>query len=171
MTSRSEYCPIRIRASIAAGPALATSRSGSPPALAAPPSKASRIWEIGGALLPNDQPRLHRDQPLEEHLRLELEGEHHRGAAGHGRVAAHLQGHRRLALALRAGEHVEGPGAEAAADASSSRGNPVGQMRTSASGERSRASVRSTTAVSEVSFWSMARLDQSARADRPNRQK
>ena len=35
---------------------------------------------------------------------------------------------------------------------SSRIGKPVGQMRTSASGERSRVSVRSTTKVSEVSF-------------------
>ena len=44
---------------------------------------------------------------------------------------------------------------------SSRIGKPVGQMRTSASGERSRTSVRSTTVVSEVSFWSMVRLHQS----------
>ena len=81
---------------------------------------------------------------------------------GVGGVAGDLEGERGLALALRAGEHVEGAGAEAAADAlveELEAGRP--DAASSASGARSRASARSSTKVSEVSFRSMARLDRS----------
>ena len=151
ITSRSEYSRSasapRWRAVPRWRPAAPAVRRRRPPCRRRPPG-FGRSAGRGAA----DQPRLHRDQPLEEHLRLELEGEHHRRATSGGGVAAHLEGHGRLALALRAGEHVEGTGTEPAADASSSIGNPVGQIRTSASGERSRASARSTTEVREVSF-------------------
>ena len=61
--------------------------------------------------------RLHRDQPVEQVLLVVLEADVEDVGLAAGRdVARHLEGHRRLAGALRAADQQELAGAQAAAD-------------------------------------------------------
>jgi hypothetical protein len=61
-----------------------------------------------------DEARLERQQPLQEGVRLVLEGEDHRASAGADDVADHLHGHRRLAETLWAAEQYQLTGPEPA---------------------------------------------------------
>ena len=69
--------------------------------------------------------RLHRDEAVEEVLLVVLEAEvQHVGLAAGRDVTGHLEGHRRLARALRATDQQELAGAEAGADGLVERGEP-----------------------------------------------
>src|SRR4030067_516941 len=78
----------------------------------------AHVLDLDGARLVRQvgQRRLHGDEPVEQVLLLVLEAEvEDVGLAARGDVAGHLQGHRRVARALRATDQQQLAGTEAAA--------------------------------------------------------
>src|SRR5664280_1230793 len=82
--------------------------------------RARLVWQVG-------ERRLHRDHPVEQVVLFVLEADvEHVGLPAGRHVARHLEGHRRLAGALRSADQQELAGPEAAADGLVERGETEG---------------------------------------------